>query len=104
MEQDAGEPDAIGRLTRLCLALGIIPVFAPPREPGLQNAIEGFVLSVLAAWPELGVGGCSSCERMQPLRSRPYSHSLFIKSMARVIDDLYCFGLRVVLRHLLQGI
>ena len=27
---------------RLCLALGITPVFAPPREPGFQNAIEGF--------------------------------------------------------------
>ena len=35
-------PDAVGRITRLCLALGVIPVFAPPREPGLQNAIEGF--------------------------------------------------------------
>jgi transposase len=35
-------PDAVGRGTRLCLALGVIPVFAPPREPGLQNAIEGF--------------------------------------------------------------
>jgi transposase len=34
--------DAVGRISRLCLALGIIPVFAPPREPGLQNAIEGF--------------------------------------------------------------
>ena len=35
-------PDAVGRVTRLCLELGVIPVFAPPREPGLQNAIEGF--------------------------------------------------------------
>jgi len=35
-------PDAVGRVTRLCLALGVVPVFAPPREPGLQNAIEGF--------------------------------------------------------------
>jgi hypothetical protein len=32
----------VGRITRLCLALGVIPVFAPPREPGFQNAIEGF--------------------------------------------------------------
>jgi hypothetical protein len=35
-------PDSIGRISRLCLALGVIPVFAPPREPGFQNAIEGF--------------------------------------------------------------
>ena len=34
--------DTVGRVSRLCLALGVIPVFAPPREPGLQNAIEGF--------------------------------------------------------------
>jgi hypothetical protein len=31
-------PDSIGRISRLCLALGVIPVFAPPREPGFQNA------------------------------------------------------------------
>jgi hypothetical protein len=35
-------PDAIGRISRLCLALGITAVFAPPREPGFQNAIESF--------------------------------------------------------------
>ena len=29
-------PDAMGRVTRLALALGVIPVFAPPREPGLK--------------------------------------------------------------------
>jgi len=34
--------DTVGRISRLCLALGVVPVFAPPREPGLQNAIEGF--------------------------------------------------------------
>lgn len=34
--------DSIGRVSRLCLALHLIPVFVPPREPGFQNAIEGF--------------------------------------------------------------
>jgi hypothetical protein len=34
--------DTVGRISRMCLALGVIPVFAPPREPGFQNAIEGF--------------------------------------------------------------
>ena len=34
--------DTVGRVSRLCLALGVIVVFAPPREPGFQNAIEGF--------------------------------------------------------------
>ena len=35
-------PDSFGRVTRLCLALEITPVFAPPREPGFQNPIEHF--------------------------------------------------------------
>lgn len=34
--------NTVGRISRLCLALQVIPVFAPPREPGFQNAIEGF--------------------------------------------------------------
>lgn len=34
--------DVLGRVVRLCLGLGLIPVFAPPREPGLQAAIEAF--------------------------------------------------------------
>jgi hypothetical protein len=34
--------DTVGRISRLCLGLGVIPVFAPPREPGFQNAIEAF--------------------------------------------------------------
>jgi putative transposase len=35
-------PDTIGRVSRLCLSLGIIPVFVPPREPGFQAAIEHY--------------------------------------------------------------
>lgn len=34
--------DVVGRVTRTCLALGIVPVFAPPREPGFQAAIENY--------------------------------------------------------------
>ena len=33
-------PDAVGRVSRLCLSLGVIPVFVPPREPGFQASIE----------------------------------------------------------------
>jgi hypothetical protein len=32
--------DVVGRVMRLCLSLGTTPVFAPPREPGFQNAVE----------------------------------------------------------------
>lgn len=35
-------PDALGRLPRLCLGLGMVPVFVPPRESGFQAAIESF--------------------------------------------------------------
>ena len=34
--------DAVGQVSRFCLALDVIPVFAPPREHGIQNAIEGY--------------------------------------------------------------
>lgn len=33
-------PDVVGRVMRTCLLLGVTPVFAPPREPGFQNAVE----------------------------------------------------------------
>lgn len=35
-------PDVLGRVIRTCLLLGVIPVFAPPREPGFQAAVESF--------------------------------------------------------------
>ena len=35
-------PDSFGRVIRLCLQLGVIPVFAPPREQGFQAEIEAF--------------------------------------------------------------
>jgi transposase len=35
-------PDNLGRVTRLCLSLQVIPVFTPPRETGFQAAIESY--------------------------------------------------------------
>lgn len=35
-------PDLVGRISRMCLALGVIPVFAPPAEFGFQAQIENF--------------------------------------------------------------
>lgn len=32
--------DVISRVMRLCLSLGVVPVFAPPRETGFQAAVE----------------------------------------------------------------
>ena len=33
---------AVGRVSRLCLQLNVVPVFAPPLEHGMQNIIESF--------------------------------------------------------------
>lgn len=35
-------PDSFGRVTRLCLQLGVTPVFVPPRETGFQASIESY--------------------------------------------------------------
>jgi len=35
-------PDSLGRVVRLCLSLGVIPVFTPPQETGFQAAIENY--------------------------------------------------------------
>lgn len=35
-------PDAVGRVSRMCMALGVVPVFAPPAEHGPQSQIEAF--------------------------------------------------------------
>ncbi len=40
--------DTIGRVSRLCLSLGVTPVFAPPRETGFQAAVE----SLNGRWQE----------------------------------------------------
>jgi putative transposase len=35
-------PDALGRVARLCLSLGVVPVFVPPRETGFQAMVESY--------------------------------------------------------------
>jgi hypothetical protein len=35
-------PDIIGRVMRLCLSLGVVPVFVPQRETGFQASIENY--------------------------------------------------------------
>ena len=35
-------PDALGRVIRACLGLGVAPVFVPPTEMGFQAAIESY--------------------------------------------------------------
>lgn len=35
-------PGRLGRTVRFCLAAGVVPIFAPPRETGFQASIESF--------------------------------------------------------------
>jgi hypothetical protein len=35
-------PDSVGKVIRVCLSLGVIPVFVPPRETGFQANIERY--------------------------------------------------------------
>ena len=35
-------PDALGRVLRLCLSLGVVPVLVPPRETGFQAMIASY--------------------------------------------------------------
>jgi hypothetical protein len=35
-------PDSVGRVIRLCLSLGVAPVFVPPGEMGFQAMIESY--------------------------------------------------------------
>jgi transposase len=35
-------PDALGRVIRMCLSLGVVPVLVPPRETGFQAMIESY--------------------------------------------------------------
>lgn len=35
-------PDALGRVLRTCLSLGVVPVLVPPRETGFQAMIESY--------------------------------------------------------------
>jgi hypothetical protein len=35
-------PDALGRVIRFCLGLGVVPVFVPPAEMGFQAMIESY--------------------------------------------------------------
>jgi hypothetical protein len=58
-------PDVVGRVMRLCLGLGVVPVFAPPRETGFQAAIENlngrWQAKVWARFPHESLEGLQAC-------------------------------------------
>jgi transposase len=57
-------PHAVGRISRLCLQLNVIPVFVPPLEHGMQNSIEGFnALWQAKVWQRHRVGSVRELQR-----------------------------------------
>lgn len=51
---------SVGRISRLCLQLNVVPVFAPPLEHGMQNTIESFnALWQAKVWLRYRVRGLS---------------------------------------------
>jgi transposase-like protein len=58
-------PDLVGRVSRLCLTLKVVPVFVPPRETGFQAAIESYNGSwQVRVWSRfLHTGLADLCER-----------------------------------------
>lgn len=57
-------PHAVGRISRLCLQLNVIPVFVPPLEHGMQNSIESFnALWQAKVWQRHRVGNMRELQR-----------------------------------------
>jgi transposase len=57
-------PHAVGRISRLCLQLNVIPVFVPPLEHGMQNSIESLnALWQAKVWQRHRVGSMRELQR-----------------------------------------
>lgn len=71
--------DTVGRVSRLCLQLNIIPVFVPPLEHGMQNVIEGFnALWQAKVWLRYRVASLSELKA----RSRRYIAAHRVRTQA----------------------
>jgi len=60
-------PDVVGRVSRMCLGLGVAVVFAPPRETGFQASIESYNGSwQVRVWGRFQHGNLAElCDRSQ---------------------------------------
>lgn len=70
----------IGRVIKLCLGVGVVPVFAPIREHGLQNAIESYNGRWQEkVWGRFHYGSLASLQK----QSRRYVEASQVRSAAR---------------------
>jgi hypothetical protein len=73
--------DALGRVARTCLHLGVIPVFAPPQESGFQAAIENFNGRWQAkVWARFHHDSLATLQ----VRSRRYLHAYHRRAATRI--------------------
>ena len=73
--------DSVGRVMRLCLGLGVVPVFAPVQEPGFQAAIESFNARWQAkVWARFRHRDLPSVRE----RSRRYTEAAHLTGAARI--------------------
>jgi putative transposase len=74
-------PDALGRVLRLCLSLGVVPVLVPPRETGFQAMIESY-----NGWWQTKVWSRFQHENLEDLQghSKRYVTALRRQRVARI--------------------
>src|SRR5437879_12349646 len=74
-------PDALGRVIRLCLSLGVVPVFVPPREMGFQAMIESY-----NGWWQARVWSRFQHANLEDLQQRSSRHvqALRLQRVARI--------------------
>ena len=71
-------PDALGRVIRLCLSLGVVPVFVPPRETGFQAMIESY-----NGWWQAKVWSRFQHHNLEDLQGHSRSTSQALRSSGR---------------------
>jgi len=75
--------DSLGKITRLCLSLGVTPVFAPPHRFGFQSAIEAYNGRWQnALWKRYEFDDCRQVEVM----SNEYVKAVRNKHQQRIFD------------------
>jgi putative transposase len=83
-------PDALGRVIRMCLSLGVVPVLVPPRETGFQAMIESY-----NGWWQAKVWSRFQHKDLKELQehSRKYVATLLKQRAARIeaAPDRRCF-------------
>lgn len=94
--------DVMGRVTRLCLSLGVTPVFTPPRETGFQASIENFNGRwQLKVWARFHFGASrpallsQSDKFLRALRRRT-AERIASAPPRKPIPDNWCFDLRKI--------